>query len=96
MTDVLNYPTGAILQFTYGEYSDFCTCGLLVAIRPCNLPVLVAEYTAALERDGELADFDTPPAFVSWLVANQYAVPVDVSEVHLGAYGRFDVELKPR
>lgn len=92
MPRVLRYPKGSVLQFTTGQYSDFRTCGLLVAVQNLDLPKLAQKMTAGKHRyDG--AEHED---FASWLVANGHAMPVDSSEVHLGEYGRWEIEFGVR
>lgn len=90
MSDVLNYPTGSIMVFTYGAYSDYGITAFLVAIKPCNLPLLAKEF----QKTRDEWDREDPDGFGSWLVAQGYAMPVDHSEVHVGEYGRWDAEFQ--
>lgn len=86
---VLQYPKGSIITFTTGEYSDFRVCGFVVTIVACNLPKLAQEYgngKKLYSEDGEPSDFP------SWLIANGHVMPVEHSEVHLGAYGIWEGE----
>ena len=85
----LFYKKGSVLQLTVGEYSDFRTCGLLVAIQDIDLPKLAQEMT---DGKNSYDDGSEPGDFASWLIANGYAMPVDANEVHLGAYGRWEEE----
>lgn len=80
----LKFPRGSVIQFTEGEYSDFCLCGMVVTIKDCDLPALAKEYAA----------FENAWAgkFATWLVANGHAMPCEATEVHLGSYGRWAEE----
>jgi hypothetical protein len=91
--DTLIYRAGSVILFTKGSYSDFETSGLVVAIKECNLPLLAQEFARAYEPDPERHwQHAIPTEFPAWLIVNGYAMPVDVSEVHLGDYDEWAPE----
>jgi hypothetical protein len=101
MSEVLKYPRGTALQFTSGEYSDFCTRGLVVTIKDLDLHEAATAYmreqcdaTPDEDRRSFGVSYDLG-GFVSWLVAQGYAMPADVEEVHLGEYDRFAFGERP-
>lgn len=80
--DILKYDKGAVIQFTYGEYSDFSLRGLVVVIHEdgCDLLTLLEAFLA----EGDDDDRYEPDKFVSWLIVGQHVMPIDHQHVHLG------------
>lgn len=87
MTHEYEIKKGEIINLSSGCYSDFTYNATVVFIRDCNL----AEAFADLKQE-YMTDEDKWPGyisgakdqFVTWLVANQYCMPVTCREVHLG------------
>jgi hypothetical protein len=74
-----------VILFTEGSYSDFATAGLVVAIKECNLPLLVREFVRTYKPDPKHPlEKPSHDEFPPWLIVNGYVMPVDVSEVWLG------------
>jgi len=78
---------GEIINLTTGEYSDFGYVGNFVFIKKCDLALLAQEYCK--EKNKWDADMN---AFGTWLVSQQYCVPVDNRDIHLGEYSEFSPE----
>lgn len=86
---LLSYPVGSVIQFTSGCWSDFGTVGMIVTIKPCNLPALAQSMTGGKSKHGaDAGHYD----FAGWLIANGYAMPVDCAAVHLGDYSDWEPE----
>lgn len=79
---------GTAVQFTSGEYSDFGTCGFIVTIQEFNLGEVIKKYQEETNKK-RVPYKDDIHGFPSWLVANGYAMPGEVEEIHLGSYGEF-------
>jgi hypothetical protein len=79
--EILNYRKGQVIVFTTGCYSDYSLSGFIVAIEDIDLRGRKDEFLAS--RDPTWND---GPEFVSWLVAQGLAMPVEHSLVHLGDY----------
>jgi len=91
MMSVHQYPAGTAIAFASGEYSDFSYIGHVVTMKACDLPALIAEHKSTYVAKN---DWDEPSSdsFVAWLVASGHAFPADVSEVHIGSYGRLELD----
>lgn len=83
--NTLIYPRGTPLLFTYGEYSDFGVIASIVTIQDCDLPKLSRQFIAEHKPEYEWDKADQHD-FAGWLIANGYAMPMTVEEVHLGEY----------
>lgn len=90
MIDTLIYPKGTVLLLEEGEYSDRSYCGHLVTVRDLNLREAGASYAEQYKAEDEY-DRPDPSGFVAWLVAEQFAMPLDHSEAHIGSYGRLEI-----
>lgn len=88
----LIFPAGSAIILTEGEYSDKGIAGTVVTLKECDLPALAKQYRAATNPEGK-AYGDDISGFVSWLVANGWAFPAEVQEVHLGGYSTFTPSL---
>lgn len=79
---------GEVIAFSGGEYSDYSYCGLVVFRKACDLmeaKEAFKKFTIATMTDGYCeSDRST---FVTWLVANEYCLPLEEREIHLGSYG---------
>lgn len=82
-----------LILITNGEYSDYSVSGifkLLTNKTPNELKQkYLKEYPEQCEDYG--ANFYK---FIGWLSSNGYVEDVEYQELHLGAYGCFDDELK--
>lgn len=76
MTDG-HYHKGAVILVTDGSYSDYCVQDLLVVINEFNLPERITEWRNAEKRYSSGRDFCT------YLVAKEFAIPVDYTEICL-------------
>ena len=83
---ILKFPRGTVIQFTTGAYSDFQTAGLIVAVEEIDLPALAGQMRAEFKPKHQWDNCDRDE-FAAWLIAKGFAMPVAVSEVHLGDYG---------
>lgn len=99
MKKPFQYGLGSLISFEFGEYSDFRLNGILVALRDLDIPCLVHEYIKSrveAVRAGDLPDYEQvndPEGFMAWLVANQYAAPIEYSTLHFGQYSTFNDDI---
>lgn len=90
------YERGTLIGFERGEYSDFRFDSMLVALTRIDLPALARAFVEERKANPDPDDWsgpENPHGFTGWLVAKQYAAPIDYSTVHLGTYGSFDDDL---
>lgn len=83
-TKIQQFPPGSVLVLTTGEYSDYTIVGVLVTIKPCDLPYLYDLYRSSYKAEDQWSGKPDPNDFPSWLVANSFAIPVDFSKILLG------------
>ena len=94
MTEPHLYPAGSYLVLTMGEYSDFSVAAHLVARRELNLLALAAEYREQFKpSEPSWQDQPYPEGFVAWLCVEGHAMSADVSEAHIGSYGRLEIDV---
>lgn len=92
MSTTLVYPIGSIINFTYGEHSDFGNVGLAVTLVKLDLRAAAKEYMETGPK-GDWKDRPAPEDFPSWLVSKQYTAPVAAPDVWLGDYLEFNWEI---
>ncbi len=87
MTQNLKFNAGEVIVLTIGEYSDFGISGFLVSIKPFDMAECAQEFAKGKERySTSISDL------ITWLVVNEYAIPVTYRETHLGGYSGFGSE----
>lgn len=84
------YPAGTAIAFSSGEYSDFSYVGHVVTLKQLNLPERMQEFKDSFKPADEWDEPD-PNSFVAWLVSQGHCFPADVSEAHIGSYGRLEL-----
>lgn len=85
------YPAGTVIAFETGEYSGFGYMGHVVTTRECDFHALAEEYKAQFKPKDDWDEAD-PEGFVGWLTINQHVFPATVSTLHIGSYGRLEIE----
>lgn len=85
------YPAGTVIALETGEYSDFGYIGHVVTTRECDFPALAAQYKDEFVAKDEWDEAD-PGGFVGWLTIHQHVFPATVSTLHIGSYGRLEIE----
>ena len=86
MSANLKVKKGEIILFSSGQYSDYSYCGEIIFIKDCDLVDFVQKNFIGKNRFEGYCETD----LASCLVANEYALPLQSREIHLGAYGCFD------
>lgn len=75
---------GEIINFSYGEYSDYSYCGNVVFLKDCDLVEVKNLYKKfIIESKG----YPDTSGFVTWMVSKEYCVQISCREIHLGSYG---------
>ena len=90
MTDLI-YPAGTAIAFETGEYSDFGYIGHVVTIKELRLRDKMEEFKETFAPKDEWDNPD-PRGFLGWLVATGMVFPADVQTVHIGSYGRLELD----
>lgn len=87
------YPAGSIILFTSGDYSDFHHIGIYATTRKVDLVEAAALYRSEFTPDdNSIYDEPDPNGFAAWLVVKGWCFPCEVSEEHLGSYGRLEID----
>lgn len=91
MTDTHVYSAGTVIAVATGEYSDFSYIGHIRALRELNLRDLMESFRDGFKPKDEWDEPD-PRSFVGWLIADGLVEAADVEEVHIGSYGRLELD----
>lgn len=89
----MTYAAGTIVLCERGEYSDFGYCAELVTLCDCDFPALAEEFKAKFKKDDDW-DSPSPERFVAWLVMTQKCAPLECQTVHIGTYGRLEIDAR--
>lgn len=79
---------GEIVSLSSGEYSDYCVNGTFISQKSFNLSSAKDTFKVFVnENKKDFCYSDIQEQFLTWLVANEYLMPLDTREIHLGTYG---------
>jgi hypothetical protein len=94
MTHEYEIKKGEIINLSSGCYSDFTYNATVVFIRNCNLAKAFSDLKKEYLTDKDKWPFHVSVSkdqIVTWLVANQYCMPVTCRDVHLGDYSEITI-----
>jgi hypothetical protein len=81
---------GEVIVLTSGEYSDYGITGYIVSLIDFDMGEAVDTFKQSISSDDY--DYDTHSKFIAWLVATEKVVPVEHREIHIGSYGRLELD----
>lgn len=83
---------GELLAFSTGEYSDYSVQMFCRALKDIDMSVVEAFQSLPEEKTKEPWAWDSTDRFQTYLEENGYVERLAYKEVHLGSYGRLDLE----